>query len=831
MSRTTQARVFEFTKSGSPVQDPVAFQAAAASALKAAPDGATFVAMRTERGLRHLMVTDDSPGQERIAFGVATAIHADSKELDETPDLSEVSSLAKLWWGRRHSKFGASNMAGADVSTLAQIIGQTLQQGEWVAMSIRDAKKRESRWNALWVRHNSGGLNHQSLSHNSKVISIWGGGIGSESGNIVKRIAAALPGFGIDAQVRKVSGLRENRFVFLGGAGATAPALLARQVHDAWPAIPGPGYWAWLLGAGIGVLVYGLLASGVIPGAPILPGRWKTLRTALQWGRVPAARIKYSRPDKPVQGKMLADGSAIVEKSGDYPLKREAFLTSAHYPCLLVNPHAGAFGGTGRTTSRPAPPVLRDPNIGIEVGVNEDAPVFLSDADLWAGLFIAGIPGSGKTRLLEWIFGQSVYQITCGKRMTSVAFDTKLDGQMSVQLSAWSREHGVVPHEFHVSDTYAGVAIELFPRVGSISQQARRTVDAFVYLYGEQSVGARSQDTLVRIMSAALTLTPEQVRAAQTGPAVNPDGSPFHFAYAMLGGFGDDAGLKLARQLQNLAASDGTTQEIREAASGLGPIYDPSVTVAKRRELCEAPRNKVSALITMEHWWAAPKKYTWGELLEQHIPVIVNSGMAPNGQKPSDQQIVDQMSALTVYTLRQAIQDHCAGWQADGRSVRIFSDEVKAIAATSPEVIAWLRSDGRAYGVEAIFATQYPGQLHPEVRAAAMSFGALIAFAQNEEQPATEIARNLALDGGEWTVQDVTTLAKFTAITRVTVDQGRLPAFTMTIPDFRSRRQIDEPSTQPLRREVEMMEASTMGNVGADGSEVAETSVADKATE
>ncbi|MHA3723826.1 hypothetical protein ACXR2T_08095 [Leucobacter sp. HY1910] len=792
MTNSTQARVFEFTKSGSPLIDPVEFQQKSAAALSNIPDGATFIAMRTAQGLRHLLVTDGSGTQEAAAMGVATAVHGHMTELDETPDLSAAKYLGRLWWSERHSQFGSSNMQHSSVSTVAEVAGQNLREGEWVALSVRRPLKREKKWNDRWVRHFTGGQNHQSLSHHVRVISLWAGG--AERGaadRIVQAVSAVFPGFGIAAGTKPVSPWRENKFIFATGAAATVGGWALRWVHEnfGWEQV---SWWPWLFAGGLAILAYGVASVGVIPGVPIAPGPWKKLRTALQWGRVPTARWKIAAPQKPVpQGRLMPDGTSTPARDGAYPLQPEGFLVSAHYPCLVVTPHAGSFSGTGHTSSRPAPPVLRDAGIGIEVGVNEGAPVYLSDADIWSGVFLAGIPGSGKTALVEYMYGQTVQQIAAGKQCTPVALDTKLDGQMSDQLEAWCRDAGVTPNVFHVSDSQAGTAIDLFPRTGPIAQQARRIVDAFVYLYGEQSVGTRSQDTLVRVMTAALTLTPELVTSAQAGPAVNPHGSPFHFAYTLLGGFGDDPGIKLARQLQNTAAGDARTQDVQHASSKLGPLYDPAITPSKRRELCEAPRNKVSGLMTMEHWWAAPEKQGWAEILDAHRPVIVNSGRAPSGEQPSDQQIVEQMSALLVYTLRQAVQDHCTAWQAAGRSVRIFADEVKAIAETSHKVITWFRSDGRAYGVEPVFATQQPAQLITEVRAACMSFGALVAFSQNEEQPATEIAKNLALDGTEWTVQDVTTLPKYAAIVRTTVNQARLPAFTIDVPDFRARRRTD----------------------------------------
>ena len=670
------------------------------------------------------------------------------------------------------------------------MLGGLLREGEWVAMSVRTPTKFEAKWNSTWVRSQSGGLTHQSLHAHAKVVSVWAGGLSGRGEAIVTALASALPGFSIRADAKKVTALKVLAPLFGAGALVTAAGVGASY-------LPGTdfGWWPWAVAVGVAILLYGVGATGSIPGVT-LPGAWKSLLKLLAWGRVPEPLTQRIKPKQPKAAKVLADGTAVNPSEGEYPLRRTSFLVSAHYPCLVVNPHAGTFSSSGSTGDRPTPAQLTDPNVGIEVGANGGAPAFLSWHDMWAGTFLVGMPGSGKTALLEWMWGETCRAVAAGARITPVALDTKGDGMVTRQMAAWGAEHQMPVQEFHVADTTAGVAIDMFPRVGPVAQQARRIVDAFVYLYGEQSVGLRSADTLARVFHAALIITPEMVvQSDAVKLGVNPNGSPFHFANVLLGGLSDGAGKALAEHIA-IAAVDTSNPVLVDARAQLAPLYSSEVTPRKRQEYTEAPRNKVAALLTMEHWWAAPKKLSWGELLSAHRPVVVNTGVAPTGEQPSDQRITEEMGALLLHTLRLAISQTCAGWQAQGRAVRIFADEVKAVAAASPEVVTWLRSDGRAYGAEAVFATQQPSQLPEEVRKASMSFGTLIAFMQNEEQTAKEIAANLSLDGSAWDVQDVTMLPRYAAIVRATFQQERLNAFTVQVPDFRSRRKAE--ATEPV---------------------------------
>lgn len=793
MRNPYQAKVFSFRKTGSPVVSSAEFTQRSQSVIANIPSGATFVARRTEKGLEHLLVTDDSAGQVGVAFAVAQAVHAESVEVDEAPDLSEAGEIAQLFYGRR-SQMSMATAAGAEVTTIAEIIGHTLQVGDWVAVSVRRPSRREPKVWRRWLTAGLGVNTNPTLAPGQQIAQIWAG---SDHGNAAANalaVAGAFPGFGVQPQARRVTGVREMRRMLAAGGATLGLGVLARLVHARLPEIPYLDLNPWLIGGGAALLVYGLLAAGVVPGL-VLPGRWKSLRRMLAWGRIPVAPRKYDPVKAPTPASMNRDtGEQIPASEGEYPLAPTAFAIAPHYAVSVVIPHAGAFSNVGATAQRSAPPALTVASVGPQVGVSDDVPAFLSWTDLWSGTFLIGRPGSGKTALMEWIWGESCKQVAQGAQLTPVAFDTKGDGSVSRQMSAWGTEHGTAVREFHVADRSAGISIDLFPRTGTTYSQARRIVDTFVYLYGEVSVGARSKDTLSRVFQAALAMTPDVVAGlgmSGHGDATIQHGrSPFYYANVLLGGLGDAPGVMLADRIAAVAAAEGASPEIIEAADALAPLYGGGVTPAKRRDLVEAPRNKVSALLGMEHWWSAPNKISWEELLHGHQPVVVNTGVAPNGDQPSDQQIVEDMGSLLLYSLKLAIQEHCRGWQSQSKAVRVFSDEVKAVAAASPDVVKWMRSDGRAFGVEPIFATQQPRQLPIEVRQEVMTFGNLIAFTQNDPATAKEIAEDLSLDGSEWEPQDVATLPKFNAIVRATYEQNRQAPFTVEVPDFRARRSI-----------------------------------------
>jgi hypothetical protein len=149
-----------------------------------------------------------------------------------------------------------------------------------------------------------------------------------------------------------------------------------------------------------------------------------------------------------------------------------------------------------------------------------------------------------------------------------------------------------------------------------------------------------------------------------------------------------------------------------------------------------------------------------------------------------DDRLSGQMSSLLMFGLRDAIMRSCNGWSAQGRSVSIFADELSLLAGSSPEVVTWLRNQGRSYGVRPTLATQYPEQLNDQVRMAVTGFSTIVAFAQDNVRVAEELARDFAADGTPWLGADVVNLPPFTTIVRSSVGQQRQSAFTMSVTNF-----------------------------------------------
>lgn len=794
-SRPKPSRVFRFTKAGNVHASPADIENAAASAVAGVSPGATFVTLRTESSLEHLLVTDDLTSQESVAFGVARAIAATMSELDVVPEMTDahVAVLSAV----RGAEPLQDTQAGTDFTALSKIIGDLLMPGEWFAVSVRKPRPRsEVPRNRVWLDFH-GMRTHHSRKNGAVVARFFAGSVhdANRARDLVSRIATAIPGFGLATKPQVVSTRGPmSRLIGVAALVAVAATFLPRFVST----IP-----SWSTAAGYGVAAVFIVAA-VLVGVRVLPSLSSRVRTDLLYGRVPApaSRLLAPRPPKKaaVERRVVGrdeNGSIVQERetkefSGDYPLHEQSFLLGPHLPLAIVAPHAGSASGQSSTARRTAPPELLA-EVGPTLG-ESGGTAHLSVADAYAGIGVVGQAGSGKTAYLEHLWGAACRQRVSPtgipgtpSRHALIAFDTKGDGMAAVEYEKWSRHVGDKALVVQFSDPDSQYGIELFPDRGEgVQVWARGVVDAMRYIWGEDSIGAQSFDTLSRVMAAAAKVTPT-IAARVQRTHLRENASPFYYANVLLTNEGDDTGVELFAALAEAAAQPEADAELEPVVTALGPLYGAGRTVAQRTQLASAPRTKVAALMAAEHWWSRPKRMPWKVVLENDIAVIVNTGADARGRLP-DEKLRTDISGLMLYTLHEEIKRTCRGWYEQGRAVSIFSDEVKHIAQSSAEVIAWMRNDARANGVRPVFATQTPDTLVDAVRRTMLGFGTLVLYAQNEPRTVAEIVSDLKLAGGDWETSDVVNLARFEAIVRATANGKRLEPFTVRVPDFRSQR-------------------------------------------
>lgn len=797
------SRSFRFTRAGQVHASATDLENLASSALTSTPAGSTFITVKVDQQVEHYLSVPATAGAEGVAFRVAQMMNARSTEVEDLPvEIAQVPAIVQARFQTGTDPF-PDTQSGADFTTLSKAIGNTLMDGDWVAAVVRPAARVEPKRQARWLDFFQM-RTHHSRKSGSVVVSFYGGSRDAARGrDVLEQVMRAIPGFGLATAALNLSTWKTALLWF-------AWALLGIGVITVGLFVDVPADWAkswteirswWWTGA---VLAVACITGGVLTLISVLPSKARTVRRQLGWGLLPVPAMRVRPPKKPRQATTKQsrdkDGNVHVKDipadSGDYPLHPETFLVGAHIPIEMVAPFSNQ-SGTARTGERAVPGELLEqagPQLG--TAASGDA-VYLPVADMYAGVGLMGQPGSGKSAWMESCWGEVAKTRASGppsgqvwpRRNVSIAFDTKNDRQATKQYELWSQHAHDETRIVDVFDRSPRVGINMFPDYGDGAEAwGRRVAAAFRYAYGNEFM-SRSFDTVARVFAAAKMITPDVTARVPAQYGIRADGSPFYYADVLLTNHGDDAGVELAKALRAHAdvASDAGDSSYAGVNEWLGSLYGPGMTAAKRQQLAEAPRTKVSKLMIAEPFLSTPNQVTWGHILDADESVIVNLGVTPGGFL-GDEEIRQDMAGLLLYTLWEEIQHTCAGWWDQQRAVWVFADEVKHLAANNADVIKAMRQDGRSFGVRLVLATQEPNTLQPDVLKTFIGFGMMFYFAQDEPSTLAQIVGDLIAGGGEWEAQDVANLANFQTIARVRAGSGRLEPCIVTTLNFRAIR-------------------------------------------
>ncbi len=771
MARDPQTKHWRLVRSGGtpPDRDVLIQRVRPFGATLGQLGGASLLAYAHDDGLAGYVSLPNSGTQTEIAVStLATALSAKAEPVDELPDLMAGAQPHLGWLVARPSTFASRDtQAGGDPSETAVLLSRVLHPGQWAAVTMRRASKTEWSRTQRWFEHRLGGIaTHYSRESEAVLCTIYAGGGSKESvRSTLTQLAATMPGFDIEVDVQMPA----------TGRG-TAVALSAMGVAG-WLA-GGIELSDWRLASLGGGIV---CAGGLVAASGHMPSRSARVAEDVASGVLPPPARRLAPPARPRREstRQGANGTTrqVSARPGGWPLAPSTFLLGPAMVVGVVAPHAGGSSDSSTTKLRPAPPALID-DIGPMVGyAGEDhRPVHIDAAAAYAGVALIGLAGSGKTQAAFHIWAWYALERTRpsgkpsrpGQRSTTIAFESK--GEGAAQWVDWGRRMGDDPILVEVANPDTP-AIDLFPNDGTISERAARFVNSLVYAFGDGAIQDRSFEVLSSVFIAALTLheLPGYLSAERE------DTSPVALAHILLGGLGDEAGQRLAAELAGAAVEAGPKSPAAEAAARLGPIYGPGITPAARRNLIESSRNKVAQLMEASSWWRTDReRISWSALLEGHRSVVVNTGSDTRGHLTTE-RLSTTLSAMLAYHLREAIMSTCSGWQAKGRSVAVFADELKLLAENSADVVVWLRNQGRSFGVRCVFAAQYPEQLLPAVRTALLSFGTVFWFRQNVASVVTEAVNHLSMLGTGWTPQDIAGMEQFHAIVSATAKGSAQP--------------------------------------------------------
>ena len=367
---------------------------------------------------------------------------------------------------------------------------------------------------------------------------------------------------------------------------------------------------------------------------------------------------------------------------------------------------------------------------GAPVGVTVDGrEVYLPYRDRPYHVFVAGDPGTGKTTMLHNYLAADSRRRACGVPHAIWWLDSTAEGVANAVRVM--RANGTEPTVLSVGSA-DGTRLDMIDR--SQGRGARGLTDAIVYAFGPYCVSAQAESLLDAALETAAATSPEQARQLRfQGPA-----NIIEVALLMLGGAETDERSGL---LADVFAENQSYKQALDSARRIG--------ARNLARLQEPLRNKLIALNTAAGLWepldtdgAVRDSTTIRQLLETAEPVVID--LSPVEGCGAD---VSQICAtLVMHALWDSVRFHCNDWQAQGRSVAIFNDEVADISrddARRDDIVERVMSQGRSRGVMAVFATQQAELLNPAALAALQAAGTRHYFRDISAKFAQRASRSL----------------------------------------------------------------------------------------
>jgi len=601
--------------------------------------------------------------------------------------------------------------------------------------------------------------------------------------------ACTGPGGQADAMVLSaVTHLPYNAF----DSQTTAPSDLAGGVAGiALVALAGVATWFKWGGANIpAAIVVALLALGVpltlrIIGGPIAPRR---LLSQLRVGVMPADKSVGAYWRRWLRTKQ---GIGMVQ-----PPVPWVMLAPSQVAALLALPELGGQGAQARlATARVAPAPLLLPG-GPMMGVDsQDRPVYMDPSVLEQGVLCTGDPGQGKTVFQLGLWGSLVALRQAQREQDDqdrgfmIWIETKGEGaQRAVDMAV----RAGLPRD---QILYLGIEQTTGPRLELADREdtqrgASEITEAMAYSLPKDWIMGRSAAALNAGWHLALSMTRTMTDTLQGRMPPTPV-----VVRGLLGGDSDPAAQShwyewfrdwVAYYKQHGPSHDDTIPKLQSLCDAYERISTYMRLDRKTRDETMRPStDRLTDLLYAPNLWivrADRPTWTLRDVLRERRVVVINFG----GGHVSP-QVAQRMGAMMLYVLSAAVQEVCQGWQSQGYSVSIFSDEVSHICGTGSDrdVIGTLKDAGRAWGVRQFYATQRLDQIPLSVQSALRTCDTMLFLRTNNRVMADMAIQDLGGSGDPddrgFTQNDIVNLAKFQGIMRTRAADLAQPPFTLRL--------------------------------------------------
>ncbi|OZG49855.1 hypothetical protein [Bombiscardovia coagulans] len=423
------------------------------------------------------------------------------------------------------------------------------------------------------------------------------------------------------------------------------------------------------------------------------------------------------------------------------------------------------------------------PRVGVDA-VQRD--VRIPSTAVWAGISLFGGPGGGKSNTMHGLERWAVEH--CTSSDATIIFESK--GSDSVPILNQLLQS---PRLVDLNNP-ATPMISLLGE-GTTARQADRFASHMKTALGEQQIGPASRLYLRDAVWLALeTLNKPSLQQACTAAGlIQAPNTWIDYAMIILAGQGAQQARALAHATtMAIPHTPAILQALERLHGAVNPQTGrPSISDSELIKRLNAPMNKMSLLAQTPAINSTHRKLvTWRQIIQQHTTLIINMGGSVQPINDSHESLPDDVKtligALLLSGLREETERTCAGWQDDNKHVRIFIDELTEVLGphsnrtSNTEVLEWLRSKGRAFGVELTTGTQYPEQVDQQTLNLLLGFDTVICFTLRDMQSATTLAQTLSIEP-----EQILQLAKHNALIKTVSNQAvTLPTMALAIPHF-----------------------------------------------
>lgn len=552
------------------------------------------------------------------------------------------------------------------------------------------------------------------------------------------------------------------------GLGAVLLAVLLELILAAL-AVPLP-WWTALFGLPVlGWAVWRKASMGPDADLTVRPRhRWWTART--RTARSSDLKTR-SMGDEPVFGDKRRRIHAYAFQRSTFPLPAGALAACAMPPAdseaastpLTLRPHAldGADG----------------PLVGYD---RESRPVRLSTAALYGGVALLGEPGGGKSNSMHGIATHVARTLEPDDVM--VMFESK--GADSIPIL-----RRVAPGLRVVDCMDPSTPMIDLLGSGGPKERAVRFADLMRQALGPNQIGPRSRIQIRDAVFVALTLMDSDGWEDKCRAAGSRLPRTWADAAGLLLGCDGIGAARLMGHAANMLGDADVDAAIERLHGGTTDSGRPKIADGRLAEQLSAPMNKMDILNQCPRLVRPGRRVvSWHAILSRGGRFAINIGAAERGAHDAmPEQTRRLVGALLFQGLRFEIERSCAGWQARGRRLDLFVDELTDVTGSDgtdggsgAQAMEWLREKGRAFGVEAFVGTQNPLQLDTRLQASFLGFMTVCCYVLRAPASASIAADAIGLD-----LRAVKTLGPHViACSTVGSDGATLPPMVLSVPWF-----------------------------------------------